>query len=146
MSAQPPSSIGRYTIDRLLGQGAMGLVYLGRDPHLERKVAIKTVRALDLDEERTRSFLERFRNEARAAARLSHPSIVAVHDVGVLADGRWYFTMAEVRGRPLGDVIVEVQRVPVRGASQFAQAYARSGGNAVVLAFRGARGIYVILR
>ncbi len=49
-------------------------------------------------------------------------------------------------GLAVGDVIVEVQRVPVRGASQFAQAYARSGGNAVVLAFRGARGIYVILR
>ena len=60
----------------------MGSVYLGRDPQLDRKVAIKTVRDLDLDEKHLASFLERFRNEARAAARLSHPSIVAVYDVG----------------------------------------------------------------
>lgn len=105
MSAQTPSSIGRYTIDRLLGQGAMGLVYLGRDPHLERKVAIKTVRALDLDEERTRSFLERFRNEARAAARLSHPSIVAVHDVGEQEGVGPYLVLEYVPGTTLKHVV-----------------------------------------
>ncbi|MDQ3031042.1 MAG: serine/threonine protein kinase, partial [Myxococcota bacterium] len=82
MSSKIPEKIGRYTVDRLLGQGAMGSVYLGRDPALDRKVAIKTVRDLDLDEKHRKSFLERFKNEARAAARLSHPSIVAVYDVG----------------------------------------------------------------
>jgi tRNA A-37 threonylcarbamoyl transferase component Bud32 len=82
MSSKIPEKIGRYVVDRLLGQGAMGSVYLGRDPALERKVAIKTVRDLDLDEKHRKSFLERFQNEARAAARLSHPSIVAVYDVG----------------------------------------------------------------
>ena len=82
MNAKIPEKIGRYVVDRLLGQGAMGAVYLGRDPHLERKVAIKTVRDLDLDVQQRKSFLDRFRNEARAAARLSHPSVVGVYDVG----------------------------------------------------------------
>lgn len=82
MSHKVPEKIGRYLVQALLGQGAMGSVYLGRDPVLDRKVAIKTVRDLDLDEPRKKSFLERFKNEARAAARLSHPSIVAVYDVG----------------------------------------------------------------
>lgn len=82
MSHKVPEKIGRYLVQALLGQGAMGSVYLGRDPVLDRKVAIKTVRDLDLDEARKKSFLERFKNEARAAARLSHPSIVAVYDVG----------------------------------------------------------------
>ncbi|AKF11175.1 serine/threonine-protein kinase [Sandaracinus amylolyticus] len=82
MHGKIPEKIGRYVVDRLLGQGAMGSVYLGRDPALDRKVAIKTVRDLDLDEKHKKSFLERFKNEARAAARLSHPSIVAVYDVG----------------------------------------------------------------
>ncbi len=77
-----PSAIGRYRVERLLGQGAMGSVYLARDPELHRAVAIKTVRDLGLEEDRLASFLERFRNEARAAARLSHPAIVAVYDVG----------------------------------------------------------------
>jgi len=77
-----PTRIGRYEVDRLLGTGAMGLVYLGRDPELDRPVAIKTVRDLDLEPEAKATFLDRFRNEARAAARLHHPSIVQVYDVG----------------------------------------------------------------
>jgi predicted Ser/Thr protein kinase len=66
----------------MLGSGAMGCVYLGRDLELDRAVAVKTVRDLGLDPERLATFLERFRNEARAAARLHHPSIVQVYDVG----------------------------------------------------------------
>ena len=77
-----PKKIGRYAVDRLLGSGAMGFVFLGRDPELDRAVAIKTVRDLNMDEEGMALFLERFRNEARAAARLHHPSIVQVYDVG----------------------------------------------------------------
>ncbi|HJK95655.1 MAG TPA: serine/threonine-protein kinase, partial [Polyangiaceae bacterium LLY-WYZ-14_1] len=77
-----PRTVGRYEIDRLLGAGAMGLVYLGRDPELDRPVAIKTVRDLELEAEAKATFLERFRNEARAAARLHHPAIVQVYDVG----------------------------------------------------------------
>ena len=77
-----PIQIGRYQIKSLLGAGSMGHVYLGRDPQLDRLVAIKTIRDLGLDEDAREHFMERFRNEARAAARLHHPHIVQVHDVG----------------------------------------------------------------
>ena len=82
MDPNVPSQIGRYSVDRLLGSGAMGFVYLGRDPQLDRPVAIKTIRDLEIDREVLERFLDRFRNEARAAARLHHPSIVQVYDVG----------------------------------------------------------------
>ncbi len=77
-----PKHIGRYRVDRLLGAGAMGFVYLGYDPRLDRQVAIKTLRELHLDPEAHARFLARFHNEARAAARLQHPCIVQVYDVG----------------------------------------------------------------
>ncbi|MFK8004032.1 MAG: serine/threonine-protein kinase [Polyangiales bacterium] len=82
MEESIPQQIGRYSVDRLLGAGAMGFVYLGRDPELDRPVAIKTVRNLEMESEALSLFLERFRNEARAAARLQHPNIVQVYDVG----------------------------------------------------------------
>lgn len=105
MSPKVPDTIGRYVVDRLLGQGAMGAVYLGRDPQLERKVAIKTVRDLDLDAQQKKSFLDRFRNEARAAARLSHPSVVGVFDVGE-EDGLGPFIVLEyVPGATLKQIL-----------------------------------------
>jgi serine/threonine-protein kinase len=82
MDSSIPKQIGRYSIDRLLGSGAMGYVFLGRDPELDRPVAIKTVRDLGMSPDALATFLERFRNEARAAARLHHPHIVQVYDVG----------------------------------------------------------------
>ncbi len=82
MDSSIPKQIGRYSIDRLLGSGAMGYVFLGRDPELDRPVAIKTVRDLGMSPDALATFLERFRNEARAAARLHHPNIVQVYDVG----------------------------------------------------------------
>ncbi len=77
-----PQQIGRYRIERLLGSGSMGHVYLARDADLDRPVAIKTLRDVYLDEEGRRVFLSRFQNEARAAARLHHPNIVQIFDVG----------------------------------------------------------------
>ncbi|MCC7541495.1 MAG: serine/threonine protein kinase [Deltaproteobacteria bacterium] len=78
-----PVRIGRYDVIRLLGEGAMGRVYLARDPDLDRRVAIKTVRDdLPMPADARETFLTRFRNEARAAARVTHPGIVAVYDVG----------------------------------------------------------------
>ncbi len=79
---ETPQQIGRYRIERLLGSGSMGYVYLARDADLDRLVAIKTLRDVDLDEESRRMFLSRFQNEARAAARLHHPNIVQVFDAG----------------------------------------------------------------
>lgn len=78
-SPQVPRKLGRYTIDRLIGSGAMGHVYLARDGELDRPVAIKTVRDIQYADP---AFIERFKNEARAAARLRHVAIVPVYDVG----------------------------------------------------------------
>lgn len=100
-----PSKIGRYQVERLLGRGAMGSVYLGRDEQLDRAVAIKTVRHLDLEEKRKQTFLERFKNEARAAARLSHPTIVAVYDVGEDEDVGPYLVFEYVAGSSLKQIL-----------------------------------------
>jgi serine/threonine-protein kinase len=74
--------IGRYRIERLLGAGSMGNVYLAHDADLDRPVAVKTLRDLALDADMRDVFLRRFKNEARAAARLQHPNIVQIFDVG----------------------------------------------------------------
>jgi len=72
--------LGRYDLVRVLGKGAMGVVYEGRDPNLDRRVAIKTVKVENLSEEAAAEYEHRFRTEARSAARLQHPNIVSVYD------------------------------------------------------------------
>jgi len=72
--------LGRYEIVRVLGKGAMGIVYEGRDPNLDRHVAIKTVKVENLSPEAAAEYESRFRTEARSAARLQHPNIVSVYD------------------------------------------------------------------
>jgi eukaryotic-like serine/threonine-protein kinase len=72
--------LGRYELIRVLGRGAMGVVYEGRDPNLDRRVAIKTVKVENLSEEAASEYEARFRTEARSAARLQHPNIVSVYD------------------------------------------------------------------
>lgn len=75
-------TLGRYEIVRELGKGAMGTVYLGRDPKINRDVAIKTLKYEGMSDDRLREFKERFFTEAEAAGTLSHPNIVTVYDVG----------------------------------------------------------------
>ena len=82
LSPPLPSRIGRYEIKRLLGEGAMGRVYLAHDPSLHRDVALKTLRPVELSKAARERFLKRFENEARAAAGLVHPHIIQVYDVG----------------------------------------------------------------
>jgi eukaryotic-like serine/threonine-protein kinase len=78
--AAPIKKLGRYDITRVLGKGAMGVVYEARDPNLNRKVAIKTVRVDSLSAEEGAEYEMRFRTEAHSAARLQHPNIVSVYD------------------------------------------------------------------
>jgi len=78
-----PAKIGRYEVERLLGQGGMGRVYLARDTVLKRRVAIKTLRDdLALPPRVHEELVERMRHEAQAAAAVSHPHIVVLHDMG----------------------------------------------------------------
>lgn len=72
--------LGRYDLVRELGKGAMGLVYEGRDPNLDRRVAIKTIKVENLTAQEEADYEVRFRTEARSAARLQHPHIVTVYD------------------------------------------------------------------
>src|SRR5262245_28154457 len=74
----PPERIGHYRIDSVLGQGGMGEVYLAWDERLRRHVALKRIRAEGPAADALRA---RFRREARAAARMSHPAVVQIHDI-----------------------------------------------------------------
>ena len=77
-----PLRLGKYDIQSVLGKGAMGVVYKGYDPNIERTVAIKTVRKDLVDADIAQQFMSRFKNEARAAGRLHHPNIVGIYEYG----------------------------------------------------------------
>jgi serine/threonine-protein kinase len=94
------SRIGKYEIRRELGRGAMGVVYEGFDPMIKRIVALKTIRADQLAGEQGETMIARFRREAQAAGRLSHPNIVSIYEIGE-DEGVWYIAMEFVRGREL---------------------------------------------
>ena len=94
--------LGKYEIRRELGRGAMGIVYEGYDPLIKRSVALKTIRADQLEGENAETVIARFRREAQAAGRLSHPNIVSIYDFGE-EDGVWYIAMEFVNGRELKD-------------------------------------------
>src|SRR4051794_8244555 len=96
-----PQTIGPYTLGERLGTGGMGEVYQAYDERLDRWVAIKLVRSDQLDKPTVR---ERFRREARAAAGLSHPAIVQIHDV-VESDESDAIVMELVDGEPLASRI-----------------------------------------
>jgi len=97
------TKLGKYEVQNEIGRGGMGAVYKGYDPMLDRPVAIKVLAPHLVWEGR---FVERFLREARAAARLRHPSIVTIHDVG--QEGGWYyFVMEYLEGQTLTEVIQE---------------------------------------
>jgi serine/threonine protein kinase len=75
-------TLGRYEIVKELGRGAMGTVFLGKDPRINREVAIKTLRYEEVDAEQLAEVKKRFFREAEAAGKLSHPNIVTIFDVG----------------------------------------------------------------
>ncbi len=103
-----PAKLGKYQIRRELGRGAMGVVYEGFDPLIERVVAIKTIRPDQLDEGAA-DLLARFRREAQAAGRLNHPGIVSIYEFG--EDGGVAFIAMEfVKGKELKSLFDENRR------------------------------------
>ena len=107
-----PSKLGKYEIRRELGKGAMGVVYEGFDPSIERVVALKTIRADQLGGEDAPEILARFRREAQAAGRLQHPHIVAVYEYGEDA-GTTFIAMEFVEGRSLKEFFSQHARFTV---------------------------------
>src|SRR4051812_13817402 len=109
---------GRYHILDRIAAGGMGEVFRARDAVLDREVAIKVLhRSLAGDQ----GFVERFRREARAAAGISHPNIVNVHDWGAV-DGIYYMVMEYVRGRALRDLVnAEGRLAPAQAAEVLRQ-------------------------
>src|SRR5574341_1379396 len=95
-----PRQLGKYTISDVLGKGAMGIVYKGFDPHIRRTVALKTIRRELIDEDQGAALLARFKNEAQAAGRLSHPGIVGVYEWGEAGDLA-FLAMEYVEGNSL---------------------------------------------
>lgn len=89
----------KYTFVKELGRGGMGAVYLAEDSELDRLVAIKVLNTPEI----TDDLRNRMIREAQIIARLEHPGIVPVHDVGVLPDGRVFYAMKYVRGSRLDD-------------------------------------------
>jgi serine/threonine protein kinase len=102
-----PERLGKYQVTGVLGEGAMGVVYKGFDPGIQRAVALKTVRRQLLEnDDHGPGMVARFRNEAQAAGRLAHPGIVAVYDYGDEGDVA-YIAMEYVEGNTLERYIAE---------------------------------------
>src|ERR1700756_3769095 len=103
---------GRYELEELIDRGGMSSVYRGHDRMLERKVALKVLLPhFGEDAE----YVERFRREARAVAKLSHPNIVTVIDRGE-ADGHQFIVFEHVEGENLKELVQRTGRLPVRRA------------------------------
>ncbi len=108
LAVTPMATLGRYQLCRELGRGGMGVVYLAHDPALRREVALKVLLEGDLPDLQA---VERFQREAAAAARLSHPNLVGIFDVGT-ESGRHYFTMEWVGGGTVADRLSREGRLP----------------------------------
>jgi serine/threonine-protein kinase len=112
--------LGKYQIRRELGKGAMGIVYEGFDPMIERTVAIKTIRPEQLNKDQATELLARFRREAQAAGRLNHPHIVSIYEYGEDAQAAAgaepiaYIAMEFIKGRELRDFFEADERFPLK--------------------------------
>ncbi len=122
--ARPPQSgdliADRYELEELLGTGGMSSVFRAHDRQLDRRIAIKILYEHYADDP---EYLERFRREARAVAKLSHPNIVTVIDRGD-DDGRQYIVFEHVDGENLKELAVRSGPLPVRQALELALAVA----------------------
>ncbi|HEX7842593.1 MAG TPA: protein kinase, partial [Kofleriaceae bacterium] len=101
------TALGRYRLERELGTGGMGVVHAAFDPDLERRIALKVLRVATPGLEAK----DRLLREARAMARLAHPNVVTVHEVGT-ANGRDYVAMELIHGDTLADWLRAERRRP----------------------------------
>ena len=128
--------LGRYVLEREIGHGAMGTVYLGRDPTINRVVAVKTVAlSAEFDSEEVTAARERFFREAESAGRLNHPDIVTVYDAGEEHDVA-YIAMEFLEGAHLnqyarGDNLLSPAEVVAIGA-RAAEALAFAHGQGII--------------
>ena len=116
-SSEGRQRIGRYEVIKTIGKGAMGVVYKARDPLLDRVVAVKTIMSPQGQGRRVRSaFLERFQREAKAAAKMQHPAIVTIFDVGVDEEsGAPFMVLEYLPGESLADRLDRVRFPLARG-------------------------------
>ena len=117
MAAPLPSCIGSYAILREIGRGGMGIVYEGEQPNPRRRVAIKVLHYAHGSDGRVERM---FRREAHALGRLRHPSIAAVYEAGQASDGRLFFAMELIHGRPLTEFAAE-NSLSIRGRAELFQ-------------------------
>ncbi|HKU15597.1 MAG TPA: serine/threonine-protein kinase, partial [Steroidobacteraceae bacterium] len=111
---RPTRTLGRYEIERELGKGAMGTVYLGRDPKINRVVAIKAIPlAEEFEEDDLQEARARFFREAEMAGRLNHPAIVTVYDAGE-DQGLAYIAMEYLRGTHLSHYTESTRLLPFK--------------------------------
>lgn len=121
-------TIGRYEIKKTLGKGAMGVVYKARDPLLDRIVAVKTIGSPKGVGKRVRAaYLERFEREAKAAAKMQHPAIVTIFDVGLDDTGSPFMVLEYLPGETLADRLDRV-RMPLGKAVPMAMDLASALG------------------
>jgi serine/threonine protein kinase len=123
------TKIGRYEIVEERGHGAMGAVFLARDPAMDRIVALKTIHSVALSGPQGKEYRERFYGEARAAGRLAHPGIVPVFDVGE-QDGLPFLVMEYIEGQTLADAAKAGHRLTLERVCELGQQIAEALGYA----------------
>jgi eukaryotic-like serine/threonine-protein kinase len=106
-------TLGRYEVVKELGRGAMGIVYLGKDPKIHRSVAIKTMRLDEVEADELPDVKARFFREAESAGKLSHPNIVTIYDAGEEQDLA-YFAMEVLDGVDLKDLCKKRNLLPIK--------------------------------
>ncbi|HEV8519811.1 MAG TPA: protein kinase [Burkholderiales bacterium] len=108
-----PEKIGKYEIQGVLGKGGMGVVYMGFDAAIARKVAIKAITKASLDADELKHVMERFRHEAQAVGRLVHPRIVQIYDYGE-DDEVAFIVMELVNGKTLHEHLTQEVKYEIR--------------------------------
>ncbi|MCB1042642.1 MAG: protein kinase [Acidobacteria bacterium] len=108
-----PDKLGRYRVEKLVGKGAMGTVYRGYDPRIDRTVALKTFTIQALDPDDQQNLIQRFHQEAQLAGKLSHPNIVTIFDVG-----EDFIAMEFLEGGSLQDLLKSKGKLPFHEVSR----------------------------